>query len=357
MSLIAYLKHGFATLLLVTMVAAAHAEGESASAGAAAADEILLKNGSRILGKVTSVRDGKVTVETDFAGAVSVSMDQIVAMNTGAAATLLLADKSVIEQSGIQVQNSELVVDTGSAATRTYALDELLVVNPEPWELGKGYAWTGAVSFAFSMQRGNSDIDELDYRLNTSWRSKRDRFTLRLTGEIDEANDQKNAENWLATGKYDYFLSDSSFWDYWGVNLTVESDKFKDLDLRYLVGPYVGRDFYTDPIFTLSSEFGVSYVDEDYIKAPDQDNAAGNWFLRMTSNYLGGDSQLYLEQRGIWNFEDTSDVVIDTSLGLSFPLLFQLEAAAEILLEYDSAAVEGVDELDETYRLRIGYSW
>jgi hypothetical protein len=42
---------------------------------------------------------------------------------------------------------------------------------------------------------------------------------------------------------------------------------------------------------------------------------------------------------------------------LAFPLLWSLEAAAEVLFEYDSGAVEGVDENDETYKFRIGYSW
>ena len=79
--------------------------------------------------------------------------------------------------------------------------------------------------------------------------------------------------------------------------------------------------------------------------------------LDEPSDYLGGDSQLYLEQRGIWNLKHTSDVVIDTGVGLAFPLLWGLEAAAEILLEYDSGAVAGVDTLDETYWLRVGYSW
>ena len=50
-------------------------------------------------------------------------------------------------------------------------------------------------------------------------------------------------------------------------------------------------------------------------------------------------------------------MVIDTSLGLAFPLLWSLEAAAEILWGYDTGAVAGVEKLDETYRLRIGYSW
>ena len=66
---------------------------------------------------------------------------------------------------------------------------------------------------------------------------------------------------------------------------------------------------------------------------------------------------LYFDQRGIWNLDQTSDVVIDTAVGLSFPLLWNLEAAAEILWEYDSGAVAGVEEVDETYALRIGYTW
>ena len=341
----------FSFALLLPLATGAWAQEEAAPA---ATDEIELSNGSRIIGKVTGIRDGVVTIETDFAGALSVSLDQIVTMTTGDAATLLLADESVIEEQGIEVRNSQLVVGQPGAPAETYALDQLRIANPEPWELGEGYNWTGLVSFAAAIERGNSDTEELDYKLESYWRSLRDRFTLKMSGEIDEANDQKNADNWLVLGKYDYFLSDVT---YWGVNLSAEADEFRDLDLRYLIGPYIGRDFYTDPLFTLTGEVGAAYVNEDFIVAEDQDYTAANWYLRMTSNYLGGDSQLYFDQRGIWNLDQTSDVVIDTAIGLSFPLLWSLEAAAEILWEYDSGAVEGVEELDETYRLRIGYSW
>ena len=41
----------------------------------------------------------------------------------------------------------------------------------------------------------------------------------------------------------------------------------------------------------------------------------------------------------------------------SYGSLFLGEAAAEVLWEYDSGAVEGVEELDETYSFRIGYTW
>jgi hypothetical protein len=95
------------------------------------------------------------------------------------------------------------------------------------------------------VEEGNTDTDELDYKVESFWRSLEDRYTLHLDGELDEANGVKN----------------------------------------------------------------------------------------------------------------TDDVVLNTTFGLSFPLLGNLETSAEILLEYDTGAVEGVEELDQTYKFRIGYTW
>ncbi len=312
-------------------------------------DEIVLRNGSRILGTVTGARDGVVKIDTDFAGTLKISTDAIESMRTQQPTVVLLADETVIRDQPLQVEAEQVV-----AGSQSYALDELLIVNPQPWELGEGYRWTGLVNFAWALQRGNTDTDELDYKLETIWRSKRDRYTLNMFAELDETNNVKSAERWNVESKYDYFIADHS---YWGLNAFVEHDKFADLDLRYLVGPYIGRDFFEDPIFSLAAEIGAAYVNEDFIEAQDQDYPAANWNIRMSSNYLGGDSSLYLRQQGIWSLDETSDVIINTTFGLGFPLLWNIEAAAEVLLEYDSGAVEGVDELDQTYRMRIGYRW
>lgn len=317
-------------------------------------DEILLTNGSRIVGTVTGVRDGVVTIDTDFVGTLEIPVDKIVSLQTVEAVVMQMADESIIENQPLTINETQLVVADASGAEQTLAIEELLIVNPEPWELGQGYDWTGLVSFAMAIERGNSDTDEIDYRLNSVWRSDDDRYTLRMDGEIDEANDTKNADNWTVIGKYDYFFSGPT---YWGINAFAEQDEFADLNLRYFVGPYIGREFYTDPMFSLSAELGASYVNEDFDQAEDQDYPGANWSFHISSNYLGGDSNLYIDQLGVWNLDETSDVIVNTSFGLSFPLLWNLEAAAEILLEYDSGAVEGVEKLDETYAFRIGYTW
>ena len=342
-------KLALLTLLVFGMVTTVFAEESTAPQ-----DEILLKNGSRVIGSVTSARDGVVTIDTDFAGTLSIKSEEIQSMQTEGDLVVQMADGQIFRDKPITMEEDLIVVTEGNGDQVSYAVTDILLVNPEPWELGDGYKASGDVSFAWALERGNSDTDELDYRLESIWRSLEDRYTVRLNGEIDEANDLEIADNWKAVGKYDYFLEDR--W-YTGANISAEQDQFADLDLRYYVGAYIGRQFYTESIFMLEAELGLAYVNEDFSTAPDQDYPGASWSVRISSDYLGGGSNLYMNHDAIWNLDTTEDIILNTAVGLSFPLLGNLEAAAEVLYEYDSGAVAGVEKLDETYNFRIGYTW
>lgn len=319
-----------------------------------APDHITLKDGSILRGKVTGAREGLVSIETDFAGTLQISQDKIAALETAEPVVVQLADETVVSDQPLLVEDEQLLIAGDTSAGESYELADLLLVNPEPWELGQGYKWTGLVSAAMSRERGNTDTDGLFYQLESVWRSLRDRYTLKFNGQKDKTDGDSTADNWSTLGKYDYFIAQPN---YVGLQVGAEHDKFTDLDLRYLVGPFIGRQFYEEPVFTLSGELGVSYVNEDFIEAEDDDYGAVNWAINASSNYLGGDSRLYFDNLGIWNMQETSDVVVKTAFGLAFPLLFSLEAAAEVVLDYDSGAQPGVDEWDETYRFRVGYTW
>ena len=185
-----------------------------------AQDEVVLKNGSRIIGEVTGSRDGVVSIETDFAGKIDVAIDKIKSVNTQNPVVILLADDTVQRDDTLVIKDDELVL---AGVGQTYPLDDLAIVNPRPWELGQGYRWTGLVSLAMARQTGNTDTRELDYALESKWRSKRDRYTIQANGETDEADGNKTADDWLVRGKYDYFLEDPN---YVGLLAQVEKDKF-----------------------------------------------------------------------------------------------------------------------------------
>jgi hypothetical protein len=90
--------------------------------------------------------------------------------------------------------------------------------------------------------------------------------------------------------------------------------------------------------------------------AEDHDYWGSSWELRLSSGIIPK-TELYLHSDGLVDYGDVSSVVVNTTAGIGFPLLFGFKAAAEAVYEYDGGAVEGVDDLDQTYRFKLGYTW
>lgn len=326
--------------------------GTLATGFAAAADRLELKDGSVVYGTFKDADEGKIVFDTAFAGTLEVAQTEVLAVSIESELVLQMNDGSVIEMDGLEVAGERLSMPSGRG--RSYALEELTRINPEPWELGRGYKFGGNASVAVNSQRGNSELDELDYRLVTNWQSLRDRIRVTAFGEVDEAQGVKNAENWTVRARYD--RTQTGDW-YWGAGASAEQDLFADLNLRATVGPYLGRKFYTEPVFQLEAETGVAYISEDFVDADDRDYVGSTWDLHMQSNYFGGDSRLYLDHQGIWNLDELENLVLNTTLGIAFPFIGGIEGAAEVVWELNTGAVEGTEKLDETYRFRLGYNW
>lgn len=323
--------------------------------GASVADELLMKNGSRLVGTLVKAGESTVVFDTPFAGQITLKQENIERMTTSEGVTLLMNDDRVYRQKRIIEQDGELIVFDKEEQPVTLDLADIQMINPEPWRLGEGYKWFGQINLALESERGNSDSDELDVDFESFWRSLVDRYTLRGLVEQDRNNGDKTKDTWWVRGKYDRFsVNDPD--NYYGYQLYFEYDKFADLDLRTLTGPYIGREFFDDELLTLHAEVGVVYVDEQFDVAEDGDFWGTNWEVRMTSGIIPK-LELYLNQDGVLNLNDTADTIVNTVLGIRFPLIYGLQAAAEAKWEYDGGAAEDVDDIDETYNFKLGYKW
>ena len=130
-------------------------------AGAVAADEMLMKNGSRLIGTVVSASDGKIEFDTEFAGTISVNADDVDTLYTEEKVTVMMNDGRVIEDQKIAARDDKLIMMSDNMEAVLFEADDMRRLNPEPWELGQGYRWTGKFGMALQIERGNTDTDEI----------------------------------------------------------------------------------------------------------------------------------------------------------------------------------------------------
>jgi len=322
------------------------------------ADELHLKNGSVLIGKLVTAEDNMVVFDTPFAGKITVKEDHIQQLTTDADVTLQLEGGQVLRDRSISATSGtgQLVAQAPGQEPIAFTAADIKLINPEPWKLGDGWRWSGNVSVLLDTQRGNSDTDEWDFQGNTEWRSLYNRFIVRGVMEQDKANNEKTADNWILRLKYDRF-SKRRPENYAGFRTWFDYDKFADLNLRTTLGPYLGRQFFERPILNVKGEIGPVYVDEDFDVADDNDFYGGLWEMEITSNILGFGTTLYGAHDGTISFSNSDDYILNTRLGLRMPVILGLQSGFEALWEYDNGAVEGVDKLDQTYSFRIGYEW
>lgn len=316
-------------------------------------DTLKLKDGSMLFGKLLSSDSGQIHFESQHAGALSVPIKNVAELSSEHIVVFKFHDGRVIRLPHVTMTHDPLPINTKDGVL-AYSLADIAIINPEPWMLGVGHHWTGSLIFALELQTGNTDKQEIDVDLNSVWRRSDTRFTLRASGELDEANDNKTSDDYTVIGKSDRFLSDTT---YAGANLYFEADEFSQLKRRHMFSAYYGKQWRSTPRLRFSTEPGLAFVSETRTELETETFFAFSWNMDMHSNVLGPKTDSYLTQVGVWNLEDSTDIVINTRIGLKMPVRSKLTVNTQLKLEYDTGAPVDVEEMDTTFTIGLGYRW
>ena len=319
------------------------------------ADELLLKDGSRLLGKVVKKEDGTLDFETAFAGVVKVQWDQVSELRADEPVTVMLENEETASATTIKNTEGETLLETeADEPASSIAPEQLALINPAPWRLGQGALWTGRVNLDLKSQRGNTDKDEFDADAEMKVRRLHDRYMLYGQYEKDKDSGTVTDQNWKLNNKYDRFVSKKL---YYGGVLMLEHDKFADLDLRTSVGPHIGYQFFESTAMNLSTDIGILYVDENFDESEDDDYWSLGWQVNFDRFLVPERVQFYHRHVGIQSVDDTDNLTINSWTGFRFPLYKGIVASTEAEIEYDGGAPSEVDKTDTTYRVKLGYQW
>lgn len=211
------------------------------------ADVVVMKNGDKLSGTVVTTSDKGLVFKSEFAGEVTIALDNVVSIESAAPVVLVTKDgkklTGVVKTEGGVVRVGDATADRQTlaairppAAQEKFELEERRKLQPQFLDL-----YSGFIDFGLANASGNAQTSTYSTTGNLARITAHDKISLRFS-QIYAANSTagpKIATAQAIRGGWSYqrnvgpklFLQ--TFNDY-------ENDKFQLLDLRFVFGGGVG---------------------------------------------------------------------------------------------------------------------
>jgi len=317
------------------------------------ADEVQMKNGDRMTGRIVKMENKILLFKTSYAGDIPIKWEDVEALKTNSPVQVTLGDKTsacgilkTTESGEVQLGTDQLVEPL------RFVLGQVEGINLPSKPPVK---FTGRVNAGVDVKKGNTETDAYVVDGELEARTEKNRHTVGVEANREEESDEKTADNWLLYMSYDHFLTQKWFFY---TNANFEQDDFKDLNLRTTVGAGSGYQFFESERKNLSIRGGLGYVNEDYtVDGEDNDYAAGLWTVKYDQYFFDKFVQLFHLHEGIVSLEDAQDIVIRTRTGLRLPLRKGFNTTVQYNWDWDNSPAPDTDRVDERYLITLGYSW
>jgi putative salt-induced outer membrane protein YdiY len=320
-------------------------------ADGASADEVILVNGDKMTGTVVKVEGGKLTIKTEYADAVEIQAEKIKSIITDNPAEVHLLGGEVLKGKIRTTEDGKLAVEASpERAAATVEMSKVTAINPPPKPPAK---LTGNITLGGAYQSGNTKRRNFSVAADASIKGERDRFGIRFLFNYADEKEEVTARNIYGSLKYDYFFT-KRFYGYLG--LEMQKDRFKDLNLRTIVGPGVGYQVWDDPVKFLLFEAGLAYYSEDRRVAEDDSWVAARLaaaFRYTLSKYLTFSDRLEIYP----SLANSNDFTLRNEAAILSPIGAGWSLKLANILEYDNDPPVNVSKTDVTWILGLQYSF
>jgi putative salt-induced outer membrane protein YdiY len=320
------------------------------------ADEIVLKNGDRLTGKIVHLVDGKLVLKSDAAGEVTVELSNIQTFSSSEPVTVNLKDGTGFTQKVLSAEAGRFTVQGAEdLKAQQFIVADIVSINPPPKPIPK---WTGDISVGVTSTHGNTKMERVSANANFSKRTEKDRTTISTDYAKAEQEDPDTGEDetiedwWRAKGKYDYFFSKKM---YGYVDGRYEKDAIAELDRRTIIGLGAGYQWIESENMNFSSEFGLASLYEKYDNQTDSNSEIS---LQLGYNY---DKKLRKNIKFVHDLtyypaiDKFSDYYLTTTAGVRADFTEMFFATAKAILNYDATPAIGAHKTDVKYFLGLGY--
>ena len=300
------------------------------------ADSLQLVNGDRLTGTLKGIAGELVEFETDYAGTLRIKQEHVAAIESDQQFTLIQDDGTRAES-------------TLDANMDLASLD--IARTDVGFGLGQFLGLVHTIDLSASYSLGNSTTQV--YLLNTASELTRpsSEHILKTAIHRDTAEGELLKNQYHLNYKTRHFMGEKWFY---ALNADGFRDPLKSIDLRLSPTVGIGHRFWDHTYGNLTVEVGVAGIYETFDELSEKYPAV-SWELDFSRRLLGGRLEAFHQHRLLSAVTD--GVVLDSSNGLRYALVDNLNLNLLANLKHDTEVAEGVEKTDITYVAGIGISF
>lgn len=321
------------------------------------ADVVETKNGARLVGTVTGIGGGSVTLSTDYAGSLTIKQSDVVSITTDAPVAVRLASGTRID--GKVSGNAGALTVTGADGTISTSVDKVAASwaaggkDPAIAALERGWAYEAAVDV--SGKTGNKEQLGTGFSFRATLAGSQDTLQFYSAYDRQVSDGVKSADQFKAGMDYANNFSGRKSWY---VRDEAGFDRVKDIELYNVAAAGLGYDFIKEAKQTLTGRAGLSFRYAGYKNPRTEDVKSAGMDFGLTHKLQMDNSILRNSITYVPAFDDVAVYVITHESSLELPLLStQWKLRMGIANDYNSKPGRGVERLDTTYFTRLVLSW
>lgn len=321
------------------------------------ADTIETKDGSRLIGTVSKIDGGNVTLMTSYAGAITIKQSDVVSITTDSAVAVRLASGTRIDGKVSTVGGAVKIA--GADGVISTSVDKVAASwaaggkDPAVVALERGWAYEAAVDV--SGKSGNKSQLATAFAFRATLAGVQDTLQFYTGYDRQVSDGEKSADQFKVGVDYaNNFASQKS----WYVRNEGGFDRIKDIELYDVAAAGLGYDLIKDAKQALTGRAGLSFRYAGYKNPRTEDVKAAGLDFGLNHRRQLENSILINRLSFVPTFEDFGVYVVTHESLLELPIAStQWKLRVGVANDYNSQPGRGVDKLDTTYFTRLVLNW
>jgi putative salt-induced outer membrane protein YdiY len=317
-------------------------------AATAQADQVTMKNGDVITGKVNRIAENKVWIQPTYADEFGVALAEVEKLDAE-----LVFEVELAEQEKVTGQfqwsadgQQQLLVDGVARPVDITTVAQAVVPDPH-------YTRTSRVELAATYNSGNTDSQNSLIYADTRIKLGEHRHYADISFRRDETDNVQTKKQDLFNYNYNWLFNEPWFV---GGSFTYESDPIKELDHRYTAGLLFGRDIFNDAGRFLSVSIGAGWSDEELLGVSDS-GGVGLWKLFYNQDLVDGKIALYHDHNITYQFYGSNNMIFKSNTGLRYDVFKDIYLTTGLRYDYETEPAPGASKDDLTFAVGVGASF